>query len=57
MNQDLLENLLEREIDNETRMLRKLDQLNLDDISKENIRLRTYDRYKEVSLLNELENA
>lgn len=57
MNQDLLENLLEREIDNETRMLRKLDQLKLDDISKENIRLRTYDRYKEVSLLNELENA
>ena len=57
MNQDLLENLLEREIDNETRMLRKLDQLNLDDISKENIRLRTYDRYKEVSLLTELENA
>lgn len=57
MNQDLLENLLEREIDNETRMLRKLDHLNLDEISKENIRLRTYDRYKEVSLLNELENA
>ena len=57
MNQDLLENLLEREIDNETRMLRKLDHLNLDEMSKENIRLRTYDRYKEVSLLNELENA
>ena len=57
MNQDLLKDLLEREIDNETRMLRKLDHLNLDEISKENIRLRTYDRYKEVSLLNELENA
>ena len=57
MNQDLLKDLLEREIDNETRMLRKLDHLNLDEMSKENIRLRTYDRYKEVSLLNELENA
>ena len=57
MNQDLLTNLFQSEIDNETRMLEKLDQLNLDDISKENIRLRTYDRYKEVSLLSELENA
>ena len=57
MNQDLLTNLFQSEIDNEKRMLEKLDQLNLDDISKENIRLRTYDRYKEVSLLTELENA
>ena len=57
MSQDLLKDLLEREINNETWMLDELDQLDLDDISKENIRLRTYDRYKEVSLLNELENA
>jgi len=57
MNNDLLIELLHREINNETRMLDELDQLNLDDTSKENIRLRTYDRYKEVSSLNELENA
>lgn len=57
MNQDLLKDLLEREINNETRMLDQLDQLDLDDISKENIRLRTYNQYKELSFIREMENA
>lgn len=57
MNQDLLIDLLEREINNETRMLDQLDQLDLDDISKENIRLRTYNQYRELSFIREMENA
>ena len=57
MNQDLLQDLFEREINNETRMLDELDQLDLDDISKENIRFRTYNQYRELSLIREMENA
>ena len=57
MNQDLLKDLLEREINNETRLLDQLDQLDLDDISKENIRLRTYNQYRELSFIREMENA
>lgn len=57
MNQDLLKDLLDREINNETRMLDELDQLDLDDISKENIRFRTYNQYRELSLIREMENA
>ena len=57
MNQDLLKQLLEREINNETRMLDELDQLDLDDISKENIRFRTYNQYRELSFIREMENA
>ena len=57
MNQDLLKDLLEREINNETRMLDELDQLDLDDISKENIRFRTYNQYRELSFIREIENA
>jgi hypothetical protein len=57
MNQDLLKDLLEREINNETRMLDELDQLDLDDISKENIRFRTYNQYRELSFIREVENA
>lgn len=57
MNQDLLKDLLEREINNETRMLDELDQLDLDDISKENIRFRTYNQYIELCLITEMENA
>ena len=57
MNQDLLNDLLEREINNETRMLDELDQLDLDDISKENIRFRTYNQYRELSFIREMENA
>lgn len=57
MNQDLLKDLLEREINNETRMLDELDQLDLDDISKENIRFRTYNQYRELCLITEMENA
>lgn len=57
MNQDLLKNLLEREINNETRMLDELDQLDLVDISKENIRFRTYNQYRELSFIREMENA
>jgi hypothetical protein len=57
MNQDLLKDLLEREINSETRMLDQLDQLDLDDISKENIRLRTYNQYRELSFIREMENA
>ena len=57
MNQDLLEDLLSQEINNETRMLDQLDQLDLDDISKENIRLRTYNQYRELSFIREMENA
>ena len=57
MNNDLLKELLHREINNETRMLDELDQLNLDDISKENIRFRTYNQYKELSFIREMENA
>ena len=57
MNQDLLKDLFEREINNETRMLDELDQLDLDDISKENIRFRTYNQYRELSFIREMENA
>ena len=57
MNQDLLKDLLSQEITNETRMLDQLDQLDLDDISKENIRFRTYNQYKELSFIREMENA
>ena len=57
MSQDLLKDLLEREINNETRMLDELDQLDLDDISKENIRFRTYNQYRELSFIREMENA
>ena len=57
MNQDLLKDLLEKEINNETRMLDELDQLDLDDISKENIRFRTYNQYRELSFIREMENA
>ena len=57
MNQDLLKDLLEREINNETRMLDELDQLDLDDTSKENIRFRTYNQYRELSFIREMENA
>ena len=57
MSQDLLKDLLEREINNETRMLDELDQLDLDDISKENIRFRTYNQYTELSFIREMENA
>ena len=57
MNQDLLKDLLSKEINNETRMLDQLDQLDLDDISKENIRLRTYNQYRELSFIREMENA
>ena len=57
MNQDLLKDLLEREINNETRMLDELDQLDLDDISKENIRFRTHNQYRELSFIREMENA
>ena len=57
MNQDLLEDLLSQEITNETRMLDQLDQLDLDDISKENIRFRTYTQYRELSFIREMENA
>ena len=57
MNQDLLKDLLEREINSETRMLDQLGQLDLDDISKENIRFRTYNQYRELSFIREMENA
>jgi len=57
MNQNLLKDLLEREINNETRMLDELDQIDLDDISKENIRFRTYNQYRELSFIREMENA
>ena len=57
MNQDLLKDLLSQEINNETRMLDQLDQLDLDDISKENIRFRTYNQYRELSFIREMENA
>ena len=57
MSQDLLKDLLEREINNETRMLDELDQLDLDDISKENIRFRPYNQYRELPLIREMENA
>ena len=57
MNQDLLEDLLSQEINNETRMLDQLDQLDLDDISKATIRLRTYNQYRELSFIREMENA
>ena len=57
MNQDLLKDLLPQEIKNETRMLDELDQLDLDDISNENIRLRTYNQYRELSFIREMENA
>ena len=57
MNQDLLKDLLPQEIKNETRMLDELDQLDLDDISKENIRFRTYNQYRELCLITEMENA
>ena len=57
MNQDLLKDLLEREINNETRILDELDQLDLDDISKENIGLSTYNQYRELSFIREMENA
>ena len=57
MNQDLLKDLLSQEITNETRMLDQLDQLDLDDISKENIRFRTYNQYRELSFIREMENA
>tara|TARA_E500000178_G_scaffold333169_1_gene367782 strand:- start:487 stop:660 length:174 start_codon:yes stop_codon:yes gene_type:complete len=57
MNQDLLKDLLPQEIKNETRMLDELDQLDLDDISKENIRFRTYNQYRELSFIREMENA
>ena len=57
MNQDLLKDLLSQEITNETRMLEQLDQLDLDDISKENIRFRTYNQYRELSFIREMENA
>ena len=57
MNQDLLKDLLQMEINNETRMLDELDHLDLDDISKENIRFRTYNQYKELSFIREMENA
>ena len=57
MNQDLLKDLLSQEINNETRMLDQLDQLDLDDISKENISLRTYNQYRELSFIREMENA
>ena len=57
MNQDLLKDLLSQEINNETRMLDELDQLDLDDISKENIRFRTYNQYRELSFIREMENA
>lgn len=57
MNQDLLKDLLQMEINNETRMLDELDQLDLDDISKENIRFRTYNQYRELSFIREMENA
>ena len=57
MDQDLLKDLLPQEIKNETRMLDELDQLDLDDISKENIRFRTYNQYRELSFIREMENA
>ena len=57
MNNDLLKELLHREINNETRMLDELDHLDLDDISKENIRFRTYNQYRELSFIREMENA
>ena len=57
MNQDLLKDLLERVINNETRMLDELDQLDLDDISNENIRFRTYNQYRELCFITEMENA
>ena len=57
MNQDLLKDLLPQEIKNETRMLDELDQLDLDDISKENMRFRTYNQYRELSFIREMENA
>ena len=57
MNQDLLKDLLQMEINNETRMLDELDQLDLGDISKENIRFRTYNQYRELCLITEMENA
>ena len=57
MNQDLLKDLLQMEINNETRMLDELDHLDLDDISKENIRFRTYNHYRELSFIREMENA
>ena len=57
MYQDLLKDLLQMEINNETRMLDELDQLDLDDISKENIRFRTYNQYRELSFIREMENA
>jgi len=57
MNQDLLKDLLQMEINNETRMLDELDHLDLDDISKENIRFRTYNQYRELSFIREMENA
>ena len=57
MSQDLLKDLLEREINNDTRMLDELNKLDLDDISKEKIRFRTYNQCRELSLIREMENA
>ena len=48
-----IKEILETEIAREKEILKGLDQLDLDDISKEQIRQRTYNTYKSVQ--NELE--
>ena len=52
MRQDIKQ-ILETEISLEKEILKEIDQLDLDDISKEQIRQRTYNTYKSVQ--NELE--
>ena len=56
MTQDL-RYIFEQEINNQRQMLEELNQLDLDDISKENILLRTYNQYRELSFIREMENA
>ena len=53
----MIEKILKDEITRERNLILMISQLDLDAQSKEEIRARTYDRYKDIQFINELEKA
>jgi len=51
-----IDEVLVMELERENSMLEKIKSANLDDLSKQEIRQRTYDQYNRIHQLIELEN-
>jgi hypothetical protein len=52
-----INDVLKKEINDEYRLMKTIDELDVDEVSKLNIRERTYDQYQHIKQLIELENT